>query len=209
MATTTLEKPTNLEAPCLIESGVSFDEFIEAPRFDSRHVEWVDGEVFEKMSVSDEHSQVIFFLAAILISWTEDHHLGEVVGDPYVMRLEAQGRGRAPDIMFVATENLARLHRNRLDGPADVVVEVISPGSNSIDRGDKFDEYQDGGVGEYWIIDPQRREALFYQRDDEGIFRPMMPQNGIFRSNAVTGFELQIGWLWQRPSIRQVLNSWA
>ena len=208
MATATLEKPARFEAPRLIESGVSFEEFLDAPRFDGRHVEWVDGEVIEQVSVTDEHTDIVDFLTAILRTWAEYHRLGRVLGDPFVMRLEAQGRGRAPDILFVKTENLARLHRNRLDGPADLVVEVISPGSNSIDRGEKFDEYENGGVGEYWLIDPQRQEAHFYRRDESGIFLLLRPQNGIIRSIAIEDFELRLERLWQRPPLFEIWREW-
>ena len=49
-----------------------------------------------------------------------------------------------------------------LDGPADVVVEIISPESRLRDRGEKFAEYEMGGVREYWLIDSERHEADWY-----------------------------------------------
>lgn len=42
-----------------------------------------------------------------------------------------------------------------LDGPADLVVGIVSPDSVGRDRGEKFYEYAQGGVPEYWLIDPQ------------------------------------------------------
>ena len=49
-----------------------------------------------------------------------------------------------------------------MDGPADVVIEIISTGSRSTDRRTKFAEYEQLGVPEYWLIDPLRRQAEFY-----------------------------------------------
>ena len=51
-----------------------------------------------------------------------------------------------------------------LDGPADLVIEVISDDSVTRDRVEKFDEYLEAGVREYWVIDPRpgQQRALFY-----------------------------------------------
>lgn len=61
------------------------------------------------------------------------------------------GRGGS----FVASEHLDRLKETYLDGPADLVVGIVSPDSVGRDRGEKFYEYAQGGVPEYWLIDPQ------------------------------------------------------
>ena len=57
--------------------------------------------------------------------------------------------------------NRTRLKKTFLDGPADVVVEIISAGSIGLDRGDKFVEYERGGVREYWLIDARSDELSF------------------------------------------------
>ena len=71
--------------------------------------------------------------------------------------------GREPDILFIAREHLDRFRDTYLDGPADLVVEIISRDSRARDRGDKFYEYEQGGVREYWLLDYLRRQAEFYQ----------------------------------------------
>ncbi len=99
-----------------------------------------------------------------------------------------------------STDHLNRLKRTHLDGPADVAIEIISPESAGRDRGDKFYEYQDGGVPEYWLIDPDRKTADFYQRDDAGLYRTVAPDaDGYYTSRALAGFRLRVAWLWQDP----------
>jgi Uma2 family endonuclease len=39
------------------------------------------------------------------------------------------------------------------------------------DRGDKFVEYEAAGVREYWLIDPDRKQAEFYQLAETGRYQ--------------------------------------
>jgi Uma2 family endonuclease len=84
------------------------------------------------------------------------------------VKLQPEGSSREPDILFVATENLERLTQERLNGPPDLVIEVISDDSVKRDRDDKYREYRDAGVREYWIVDPRegRQRADFFRLDD-------------------------------------------
>ena len=212
MATATLEKPQVAESafvgPRVVASALSFEEFVNAPQFHGRHVEWVGGEVIEKMSVSLKHSLLVVFLTKLLGLVTELNNGGRVLADQFLMRLEDQQRGREPDIVYVAPENESRLLANYLDGPADIAIEVISRGSEATDRGAKFEEYEAGGVREFWLLDPHRREALFYIRDENGLFRPGVVQDGVFQSTVLPLVRLRVEWLWEQPPIMDILREW-
>jgi Uma2 family endonuclease len=79
------------------------------------------------------------------------------------------------------------------------VVEIVSPESSQRDRETKLSEYEMGGVPEYWIIDPERNEALFYQLT-EGRYQLMFSgRTGRYTSAVVPGFWLEAEWLWQEP----------
>jgi Uma2 family endonuclease len=115
--------------------------------------------------------------------------------------------GRAPDVFFIKNDHLDRVRRLNLEGPADLVIEVISTGSEETDRGDKFYEYQQAGVPEYWLIDPDREVAEFYLLDDRGVFRSAnVPQDGVFESRAIEGLRIRVEWLWQRPPVSDLLE---
>ncbi|MGE5596970.1 MAG: Uma2 family endonuclease [Hyphomicrobiales bacterium] len=109
-------------------------------------------------------------------------------------------------MFLVRPEHANRVRRTHLDGPADLVVEVISPGTEDTDRGAKFYEYERGGVPEYWLIDPDRETADFYLRDEKGVYRIQPTPEGVFRSRQLDGFELRVEWLWTRPSVLRVLR---
>ena len=77
---------------------------------------------------------------------------------------------RKPDILFMARENLHRLTEDRLAGPADLIVEVVSTDSIKRDQEEKLLEYQNDGVREYWIVDPRlrKKQACFYHLTEAG-----------------------------------------
>lgn len=173
--------------------------------------EWVDGEVIHMSPASDLHQDLVDFLTALLRFFTETHHLGIVRSAPLQMKIGPDLPGREPDILFVSREHLNRLKKTFLDGPADLVIEIVSPESRARDRGDKFYEYEQGGVREYWLLDPLRKQAEFYQLGEDGIYHlATITQDGIYRSVVLKGLEMKVDWLWQEPlpSLLSVLKEW-
>jgi len=177
---------------------MTYDEFLRREG-DDAHVEWVDGELVMMAPISNEHDDVAGLLYSLLRSFVEVHGLGVVKHDPFQMKTGPRLPGRAPDIQFLARKNLGRLKKTHVQGPADLVAEVISPGSRGVDRGDKFYEYEKGGVREYWLLDPDRKQTEFYGLDRDGIYKPMPIDDGVFRSVVAKGVWLRVAWLWQRP----------
>jgi Uma2 family endonuclease len=99
--------------------------------------------------------------------------------------------GRAPDILFVTKENSSRLKKTFVDGPADLVVEIISPESRAPDRGEKYYEYEACGVREYWLLDPQRKQTEWYQLNENGIYQWVAAQDGVYHSRVLEGLWLR------------------
>ena len=184
---------------------MSYEEYLAAEDLPER-TEWVDGEVIEGMTVSHAHARLVGWLHRLLGDFIERGALGQVLLDPFNMKTGPDLPGRAPDIMFVRNEGLGRVQRNHLEGPADLVVEVISPGTEATDRGEKFYEYEAGGVRENWLLDPARQTADFYMREADGYFRAVPVVDGVYRSRAIEGFWLRSEWPWQLPPVHAVLR---
>jgi Uma2 family endonuclease len=184
----------------------TYEEYLRDPEIDE-HTEWVDGEVIQMMSVSRAHADLQSYLMRLLGIYVESMEAGKVYAEPFNMKTGPTLAGRAPDVIVVLTANLERVQDQYLKGPADLVVEIISPGTESVDRGDKFLEYERGGVREYWILDPHREIADFYVRDESGIFRtPELSGPSVFGSTVLPGFRLPIDALWSLPPVPQVLR---
>jgi Uma2 family endonuclease len=186
---------------------MTYQQFLRR-NWENPHVEWVDGEAVMMAQISAEHDDVAGFLRALMRHFNEAHDLGAVRADPFQMKTGPKLPGRAPDVLFVAKKNAHPLKRLYVDGPADLVVEIISIGSRSTDRGAKYYEYEQGGVKEYWLIDPERRKAEFYRLGRDGTYQLVPVEDGTFHSAVMKGIWLKVDWLWRRPPLMTVLKEW-
>ena len=177
---------------------MTYEEFLDWADEDTL-AEWVDGTVIVNSPASLPHQELVSFVYGMLKKYVAFRRLGRVVQAPFQMKLP-HSSGREPDVLFVAEAQRNRLKRTYVDGPADLVVEVISPDSMVRDRSDKFLEYQQGGVLEYWLLDPDTQRADFYQMGAGGAYQAASPDaQGIYHSAVLHGFWLSVSWLWQDP----------
>lgn len=178
---------------------ISYEEFLDWCDEDTL-AEWVDGDIVMTSPCSSIHQAVSDFLLKILGLYVEQRELGRVISAPFQMKTGPALSGREPDLLFIARENLGRLKRTYLEGPADLVVEVVSPESRLRDRGEKLAEYEMGGVREYWILDPEEQRADFYVLAADGRYeRQRADAQGVHRAEVVAGFWFKEEWLWQDP----------
>jgi Uma2 family endonuclease len=138
---------------------------------------------------------------------------GEIFHDPMVMKTRPTLPGRAPDIFLVLPDKLQWVRANEVAVAADLVIEIVSPGSQRQDRVEKYAEYEKGGVREYWVIDPTRHEALFYQLNDQGIYDLIAPDaSNIYHSRVLDRLKLPVDLLWreflpQGPEITHLVEA--
>jgi len=193
------------------QGRVTFEEFLSQADEDMR-AEWIDGEVVMLAPASSWHQDLCDFLTALLRLYAEATSKGYVRSAPFLMRTGTDLPAREPDVVFVSRERADVIKESYLDGPADLVVEVVSPESRSVDRGEKFSEYEAGGVREYWMIDPQRKRAEFYQLNEEGFLEPaLVGGDRTYRSRVLEGLWVKIDWFWQEPlpPLLSVLKEWG
>ncbi len=177
---------------------ISYEEFLK--KYSGVHAEWVDGEVITLMTASTKHQKLVLWLANILTLFVERYELGLLLTAPFNMQMPHLNRGREPDILFVTQDRLHLVQESKLSEAADLVIEIVSPESVGRDRGEKFVEYEAAGVREYWLIDPDRQQAEFYQLSATGRYHLLFSGDvGRFQSVVLPGFWLEVEWLWQEP----------
>jgi Uma2 family endonuclease len=89
-----------------------------------------------------------------------------------------------PDLFYVSAELEARLDPNHRT-TADLVIEVISPGSAIYDRNTKADTYGALGVGELWLVDEARETIEVRNQTGSGFGPGVIYKRGEYLSSIV------------------------
>ena len=179
---------------------MSFDEFQDWYG-EGRRGEWVDGEVIPFLAPKTIHLRISRFLTVLIDMYATDQGLGEVLPTPE-LRLRAGRSYREPDLAFVAAAHASRVTADGIDGPADLVIELVSEDSVRRDRREKFAEYEAAGIQEYWVVDPRplRKTFIAYALTDEGYYDPIQPDpTGRVVSAVLPGMWIDPSWLWEEP----------
>ncbi|MFO1432567.1 MAG: Uma2 family endonuclease [Candidatus Competibacteraceae bacterium] len=116
------------------------------------------------------------------------------LGPDFVMRLG--DNGFTPDALLCRGESLHRLHDYYLEGPADLVIEILLPDHTDQDREVKRRYYEQSGVPEYWLIDPDSQQVTYLRRLN-GAYRPCYPAaDGSYRPAPIPGLAFYPERLW-------------
>jgi Uma2 family endonuclease len=78
-----------------------------------------------------------------------------------------------PDLCIICDEN--KLDARGCSGTPDLMVEIISPNNSKHDVHTKFNLYQEAGVKEYWIIEPNDKIVFIYTLIND-VFIGLKPQ---------------------------------
>ena len=108
------------------------------------------------------HQSTVGNLYFLLRNWADDNDAGEVFLSPADVVVSPE-RVVQPDLFFVAAGRLDIVDAYVSEAP-DLVVEVLSPASVKYDRETKFGLYEDIGVKEYWIADPEKQQIDVFAR---------------------------------------------
>ncbi len=119
---------------------------------DRNRYELIEGELFVTAAPNTEHQRKVFCLARRLADYVDQQGLGEVFTAPFDVVLEP-GTVVGPDILFVSKARHSIIKAGCVEGVPDLVVEVLSDATRTVDRFVKRDRYTEFGVPEYWMLD--------------------------------------------------------
>jgi Uma2 family endonuclease len=202
-----MSEQTIHEAP-IVATDVAFEDYLAHYAADFH--EWVRGDVIKMSPVGLRHDALTYYLRQFLTTYFALRPSGRVVSAPFVMRLPNVPAGREPDLQVILQPNLPKLTDTYMDGPADICIEVVSPESVERDHVTKLAEYEQGGVGEYWLFDPLHNEARFFRlNEDRRYIRQSEDADGNYRTPKLPGLALHVPTLWQAelPNPLQIIET--
>ena len=190
-----------LRRPKTRKKLITYEEFKSLIK-ENQKGDLINGVVKMKSPATFRHERLFQFLTFLMQGYVAAKDLGVVLGSRTLVRID-EFNGYEPDILFVSKDRTKIIKEMEVDGAPDVVVEIASKTSKLDDEVRKFNGYERLGVKEYWIIDSETGKAKFFRMGDDGLFYEVELEKGIFRSEAIPGFWLNLDWL----SVEKMPNS--
>ena len=134
--------------------------------------------------VSKRHENLFGFLLTLLYSYLGERGGAEVRGSRYAIRLDAKWSPE-PDLLVVRAERRHLMGPQRLEEPADLVIEIASPGR--IDLRKKLPRYHEARLPEIWIVEPYAR-SIRVDTLEAGAYRTRTHAAGAMASAVLPGF---------------------
>lgn len=145
----------------------SVDDYFELTNSENHRVEFDDGNIEVLAMPTEAHELIAHFLLFAMHNFVSPKKLGRVFYSGTRVRT-LEKKYRVPDIVFMLKENRER-RTNEFWKGADLVMEVVSadPGSRARDLEKKRKEYEEAGIPEYWIVDPDEQHIRVLSLKDD------------------------------------------
>jgi Uma2 family endonuclease len=130
---------------------MTYADYVLIPPDGKRH-EIIEGEWYMTPAPEVPHQRISRNLGHLLHEHVDRNRLGEVLYAPVDVLLSDEDVVE-PDLIFISSARAAIVTQKNIQGAPDLVVEILSPSTASIDRNEKRRLYERGGLKEYWIVD--------------------------------------------------------
>jgi Uma2 family endonuclease len=163
-------------------------------------IELIKGKIFKMSPAPAPRHQLISGEISFLLKKFLKKSPCKVFAAPFDVRLTPLGKVDnqrihtvvQPDICVVCAPE--KIDSKGCLGAPDLVIEILSPGNTDREMNEKFQIYQENGVLEYWLVEPNDRIVLVYVLNESGQFIGLKPftESETITSKAVEGFEVLV-----------------
>jgi Uma2 family endonuclease len=147
----------------------TYHDLILFPEDGKRH-ELIDGDHYMTPSPRTKHQKVSGNLFGLLFIHLQETNAGGLFAAPMDVVLSDLDVVE-PDLLFICAARAAIITENNIQGPPDLVVEIISDTSRKTDEIVKRKLYERFGIQEYWIVDPELEAVKIYRLTDQRYVR--------------------------------------
>lgn len=150
----------------------------------------INGELIMSPAPSPKHQRVSRKLFKLIDSATQG--AGELFFSPIDLYIDERNVFQ-PDLIYLSENNKKYLTDRGIEGPADLVVEIISPSNSYTDRNQKKNSYLKFGINEYWIVDPANKTIEVYTPTTGGDVPLLyLSESGIVKSIHVENLQFEL-----------------
>ena len=195
-------------APTRAGMKLTEEEFYAQEGADSPY-QYLAGELVVREPVSCLHDDLSLFVQALFRYALDERGGARVKGSRYPMRLDPTWSPE-PDLMVVGADRVHLIGEQRMEGPADLVIEIASPGDVGRALRLKLPRYREARVPEIWVMNPYQ-EVVRAERLQGARYQVHELHAGRLSPVILPWFFIEVSWLWQRPlpstlaCVRQIL----
>ena len=164
----------------------TYDQYARLPLSGTTRYEVIDDELAVTPSPTNAHQIVVGNLILALGAFVRKHALGRLLPGPADV-LFGEGDYVQPDVVFVQTSRMHLMRERGIEGPPDLVIEILSPSTAARDRGVKLERYRHFGVPEYWIVDLEARAVEVWLFASGAAGPDVAQEGGILRWTPIAG----------------------
>jgi Uma2 family endonuclease len=158
---------------------------------ENKKMEFINGEIIFHSPVRLQHNSATKLLCKLLDTFVAKHKLGFVGIEKIIVSLTRNDY--ESDVCFFAKAKAKNFTAKQVQFPApDFVVEVLSDSTAKNDRETKFQDYAAYGVGEYWIVDPEKQIVEQYFLQDEQYELLLKAKDGSIERVVLPNFKIPI-----------------
>ena len=182
------------------QGDYTYEDYLKLPEEPGYRYEVLNGFLVKEPTPSVRHQRVSRELEFQLkLFFDEFDPKGEIFDAPLDVTLGDRNVVQ-PDILFVSSKRREIMRKESIDGPCDLVVEILSPSSHRKDRLKKMEIYRKAGIPHYWIVDPDEKILEAYQLEGENYFLAFTggPEDE-FTHPAFPGLKLDLGKVFYDP----------
>ena len=155
----------------------TYEDLQQMPE-DGRRYELLEGVIVTSPAPKTRHQRIVRHITELLIQ-AENAGYGMVLTALTDVLLNPEEAVLQPDLIFVTTSHQNIVGEDHVDGPPDLVVEVLSDATRRRDLGAKLRTYARYGVPFYWVADPDEECVREYRHDGAGYGDPVFLRAGV------------------------------
>lgn len=178
----------------------TYEDYLLFPNDGKRH-EIIDGDHFMTPSPNTKHQRVSFRLSAAFANFLRANNIGTAFTAPFDVILSDEDIVE-PDLLFVSAARTAIITDKNVQGPPDLVVEILSDSTRKTDEIVKRKLYERYGVREYWIVDPELETVKIYRLTDQSYVRAAelaREANETLSTPLLPGFQMPLAEIFELP----------
>ena len=172
-------------------------------QFEER-LELIKGKIFQMSPAPNRRHQTILGKLHFKFATIFNNHPCQLFFAPFDVRLPIKDTKPTdkkvfnvvqPDLCVICDES--KLDDRGCIGAPDLVIEILSPGNTKKEMTHKFELYEEAGIKEYWLVEPNDEVIFIYYLNELGQYVGLKPAVEKARSVIFPQLEIDLNTIWK------------